>query len=530
MTFSMRESAPIDTTLMQPFSVSWGRGPKYSNGNMEDIEPLSRAPAPSACHNPHSLTLDPLLTVTPEKSLGLAVLSKRKSAEGVKKTGEGTRQSRPRVRFAPGTITSPPSSQPVTGDSTAASPLTADHKSMPRNAYAIANRLYQPGMYSEDGLCSKALGPSELSSGAGAPKQRTVEKNGNDTVSMPVDSTTRSIMSSYGDTHFGGKTVKPTVLRHTSDNNLDIDSAGPDADIKRVFRHMSPSRSRSKENATCSAGGSRQSSQHASLTTSSLSARQKCSTLISPSRQRPSSSSPTCLNSSSGSRSPSPTQSPDKRHPGSCRSSFDGDVQLLSDDEVDTPAGVKVIREAPMRPKIHDYVFPFSAADQDTGYNSYFENPLARPEFNSALKINQELRNAKAKKPDAWGAVTETLNKNQQKRTQIQEKASSKVNFQMQSGQYSGLIDLDLPIDQICNSVESEITQKAPVIFLAPAKVPVGKKPDIMEFFSDDLQRELPDLSLTGIPSIAEELTRADPILAFDLYRHNRCWDGLSDS
>ena len=58
----------------------------------------------------------------------------------------------------------------------------------------------------------------------------------------------------------------------------------------------------------------------------------------------------------------------------------------------------------------------------------------------------------------------------------------------------------------------------------------VGREPDLMEFFSAELQPEAADLTLTGVQPFAESLSTANPILAFDLYRHNRAWDGLTDS
>lgn len=66
--------------------------------------------------------------------------------------------------------------------------------------------------------------------------------------------------------------------------------------------------------------------------------------------------------------------------------------------------------------------------------------------------------------------------------------------------------------------------------FLLFFQILVGREPDLMEFFSPDLQPELPDLTLSGIQPIADSLSTANPILAFDLYRHNRSWDGLTDS
>ena len=61
-------------------------------------------------------------------------------------------------------------------------------------------------------------------------------------------------------------------------------------------------------------------------------------------------------------------------------------------------------------------------------------------------------------------------------------------------------------------------------------QIVVGREPDLMEFFTPHLQAELPDLTLTGIQPVTESLSSANPFLAFDLYRHNRAWDGFTDN
>lgn len=52
----------------------------------------------------------------------------------------------------------------------------------------------------------------------------------------------------------------------------------------------------------------------------------------------------------------------------------------------------------------------------------------------------------------------------------------------------------------------------------------MSQDPDVMEFFSADLQREPLDFSLPGISVPIETLSTAPASAAFDLYRHNRVW------
>ena len=54
-----------------------------------------------------------------------------------------------------------------------------------------------------------------------------------------------------------------------------------------------------------------------------------------------------------------------------------------------------------------------------------------------------------------------------------------------------------------------------------------GMEPDLLEFFTEDLQKETADFTLPGIPNPVIETCKAPSLIAFDLYRHNRLWEGL---
>lgn len=55
-----------------------------------------------------------------------------------------------------------------------------------------------------------------------------------------------------------------------------------------------------------------------------------------------------------------------------------------------------------------------------------------------------------------------------------------------------------------------------------------SNEPDLMEFFTTELQKEQGEFSLPGLSTPSESLSTASHFRAFDLYRHNRVWDNNS--
>jgi len=51
------------------------------------------------------------------------------------------------------------------------------------------------------------------------------------------------------------------------------------------------------------------------------------------------------------------------------------------------------------------------------------------------------------------------------------------------------------------------------------------KEPDVMEFFSGDIQKESVSFTLPGLSAPCEQLSTASNWRAFDLYKHNRMWN-----
>ncbi|KAL8564958.1 hypothetical protein ACOMHN_019861 [Nucella lapillus] len=515
------------TLIKQPFSS------RLTTAAESDAEPFRKAPAPKAFPSSEILSgfvPDPMLTVTPEKSLGERLLRGQQVGKYGRTSGGGggiERKGRQRVWFAPDTRTSPPAKDSsaerdkkgffLGGGScisdNVSKVMSDDEESMPRSFTAISNKLYRPGRYADhDDDKHSSSAPSKSTSGVSAPKRYTVETQGNKTVYVPVDHCAKNITSEYSDLQ-RNKAVTATIVRHKPIAAYEVsDDEDSRTELNQAFENSSSVTRHPRTPPRTPSPSLCRNSPHRSHSSS-------------PSRRSP-----------SARRSPSPVKSPNRLGHSPCsspdrRTPVEG-LEVFSPDPTSQSAPmVQVIREAPYQPKRNEYVFPFVSGDEDKqGYDSSSENPLARPEFNSALKISQELKSVKGKQPDTWGAVSQKLKTCERKRTQIQEKASSRVNIQLQSGLYSDLVDVDVPLDDLCQHVEKDIRLRAPSPKPSSLRVPVGKEPDIMEFFSPEFQPELPDLTLTGIRPITENLTTADPILAFDLYRHNRAWNGLTDS
>lgn len=53
------------------------------------------------------------------------------------------------------------------------------------------------------------------------------------------------------------------------------------------------------------------------------------------------------------------------------------------------------------------------------------------------------------------------------------------------------------------------------------------KEPDLLEFFSRDVEREVADFSQCSIPPPASSLCTAIHQSAFDLYLHNQAWESI---
>ncbi|XP_013384039.1 uncharacterized protein LOC106154275 [Lingula anatina] len=152
------------------------------------------------------------------------------------------------------------------------------------------------------------------------------------------------------------------------------------------------------------------------------------------------------------------------------------------------------------------------------------ENIYARPEFHSTLKVASELKTVKASTIDVAAAVENRLQTSQRVKTKVTEKAVGQVNKQKDSVQFTKLMGLDVPVDELAAVVEVERSAK-----VKPAAKPKARtkfrEPDIMDFFTPDLQRESVSFSTRSVPLSKPKLRTADPGHAFDLFLHISSWE-----
>lgn len=188
----------------------------------------------------------------------------------------------------------------------------------------------------------------------------------------------------------------------------------------------------------------------------------------------------------------------------------------------------QVLREWDSDPEKNNYSFPFDS-EGASGGDLVSEHTFARPEYNSTLWVRSELDELCNSEIDVEKAVASALTKSESKRTELNEKASMFTN--RMSDQFCNLVNLDPSVENLCLKAVRMRTTKARV-----KKVPSVKPsksthnpPDLMEFLPSDLQKESPDFSFPGVRKICTGLQGAPQEIAFDLYRHNRMWQGISD-
>jgi len=184
-----------------------------------------------------------------------------------------------------------------------------------------------------------------------------------------------------------------------------------------------------------------------------------------------------------------------------------------------------VIRESKNRHEETDYSFPFDASI--AGVES--TNAFAKPEFNSTLKLKSELDNLSRLEVDVDAALMNTLAKSEVKRTEVNEKASALTN--RQSEQFHDLVPLEASVEGLIRrQVKLKTSKKKAKAKHQPVSKPADDyAPDLMEFFSPDIQQESADLSLPGVPPVTFGLQSVPSDLTFSLYRHSRMWNGIND-
>lgn len=148
---------------------------------------------------------------------------------------------------------------------------------------------------------------------------------------------------------------------------------------------------------------------------------------------------------------------------------------------------------------------------------------FGEPKLNSTLQIAQRIKTLQGKRPNLTSELKKNL-ENEQQRKQINEKAACKVDLHPNKDLYSGLVSLDVTNFEL---EEAAITQRQTKVKPVKKKPSSGLEPDLLEFFTEDLQKETAVFSLPGIRNRSIETCKAPALIAFDLYCHNRMWDGL---
>lgn len=188
---------------------------------------------------------------------------------------------------------------------------------------------------------------------------------------------------------------------------------------------------------------------------------------------------------------------------------------------------VRITRESKKGQLDKDYEFPFDEPGESV---LEYEHVFARPEYNSTLRLRSEIESIKKCSVDMSKALEKKLQISDTK-TNINEKAAAHVNTDTQ---FTGLVSLEVPLEDLCATAEKETEEKWRYLKPSHTKYKVSrskdaKEPDLLEFFTPDCQRETLELSVPSPATPFESLATANHMSAFDLYRHNRVWDGSSN-
>uniref|UniRef100_A0A0B6ZSW0 Protein phosphatase 1 regulatory subunit 35 C-terminal domain-containing protein n=2 Tax=Arion vulgaris TaxID=1028688 RepID=A0A0B6ZSW0_9EUPU len=203
-------------------------------------------------------------------------------------------------------------------------------------------------------------------------------------------------------------------------------------------------------------------------------------------------------------------------------------ISSPSQHEQPTP-GSTVIREMKNNLLSTEYSFPFEL--RTPGEDAEYEHIFARPEYNSTLKVRAELDTLYEQEVDVMKAVEVNLAKSEVKRIELNEKAAACTN--RLSGQFKNLVDLNTSVESLCDRIVRMRTSKVPskkkVTQEEKKSTGPTKTPDLMEFFTSDLQKEYPDFTLSGATIVTSKPLTSPKDIVFDLYRHNRLWQGIND-
>ncbi|KAJ8321024.1 hypothetical protein KUTeg_002611 [Tegillarca granosa] len=162
--------------------------------------------------------------------------------------------------------------------------------------------------------------------------------------------------------------------------------------------------------------------------------------------------------------------------------------------------------------------------------------PEVIPDSTPELDISPDLSTVKVKSGKTSNTIVKTdlssaTNPKSKSGKNSKRKAAAHVNADTQ---FTGLVSLEVPLEDLCATAEKETEEKWRYLKPSHTKYKVSrskdaKEPDLLEFFTPDCQRETLELSVPSPATPFESLATANHMSAFDLYRHNRVWDGSSN-
>lgn len=391
----------------------------------EDVQPSFQAPAPSLWKGmSESIKPDPLLAITPEKPLSMTksyrnplLLTKVSSNDSKCVSGKNplvhgflvrndARKGKQRVHFAPDTRTSPPSNNIAeSNESGDGNDHSDSSESVPQNFSSVKDKLYQPGCYM-DIDCKRDFSNMDTQT-----KEDIVNKRYESGENGPVSDEYLDYFKKHNSHLNQDKSIVAKVIKHKpslySNSTFDLVNTAPDSEVRHLPINIEEKTDRTRFAKTKHHSTSPQENHITSYFSQSKS--------IPYFLDR---TSPVSSRNSSASDVPSDNFSDTNRKLDAVHG---GQHFVISPANERPQIPVNVLRETQNSSPSQDYVFPFKEYHEQDSYSST-QHPLARPEFNSVLKLSEDLKIAKLKTTDTWGAITKKLKDSEKTRTEIQEK------------------------------------------------------------------------------------------------------------
>ncbi|XP_072035780.1 uncharacterized protein [Amphiura filiformis] len=151
---------------------------------------------------------------------------------------------------------------------------------------------------------------------------------------------------------------------------------------------------------------------------------------------------------------------------------------------------------------------------------------LKEPQCHTTAIVGQHLESLQREEFHGDAAVLKVLEESQTVRTAFAEKVAEGVNRPIDERKYSGLIAIDVPVrETIAQATEEKLVRvKGAQGAKKTSKISEGPVPDILDVFNPDMIVEQPSFDVPGVQSNNIQLQQAPADMAFNLYKHMRCW------